>query len=45
MEEQVHAVALDKERVVVSALLALHVALAGLVVEGPACRDSREVRA
>ena len=29
------AVALDKERVVAIALLALHVALAGLVVEGP----------
>ena len=35
VEEQVHAVALDKERVVVIALLALHVALASLVVEGP----------
>ena len=35
MEEQVHSVALDKERVVVVALLALHVALAGLVVERP----------
>jgi hypothetical protein len=38
VEEQVYAVALDKERVVVSALIALQVAPAGLVVEGPVCR-------
>ena len=35
VEEHLHAVALDKEGVVVISPLALHPALAGLVVEGP----------
>ena len=35
VEEHLHAVALDKEGVVVISPLALHPALAGLMVEGP----------